>query len=98
MGKGTLEDLTNLSQSHFGKESCYWDGTGSKECWGRSGLSKAHTALPKGAKCPGGETVQLINPGVTAPRCVCQGMNHYETVLSNIATHLTKQGRRAAFG
>lgn len=80
MGKGTLEDLTNLSQSHFGRESCYFDGAGGNGCWGRSGLSKAHPALPKGAKYPGGEIVQLINPRVTAPGCVCQGMSHYETL------------------
>lgn len=56
MGMGTLEDLMNLSQSQFSRES-HWDGTGGKGCWGRSGLSKAHPALPEGAKYPGGETV-----------------------------------------
>lgn len=54
MGQGRLEDLTNLSLSHFGRESSYCDGAGSKGCHSRSGLSKGHPALPKGAKYPGG--------------------------------------------
>lgn len=32
MGKNRLEDLTNLSQSYFGRESRYWDGAGSEGC------------------------------------------------------------------
>lgn len=60
MGQGRLEDLTNLSLSHFDRESSYCDGAGSKGCHSRSGLSKGHPALPKGAKYPGEETVLLL--------------------------------------
>lgn len=89
MGKGTLEDLTNLSQSLFGRESCYWDEAGSKGCCSWSGLSRGHPALPKGDKYPERETVLLLTLGWLHPAVSAKAWTHelLDSVLGKTEPH-----------
>lgn len=61
----------------------------------RSGLSKGYPVLPKGAKYPGGETVLLLTLERLHPAVSAKAQT--DSVLSNRATHLPKQSKKAAF-